>query len=103
VTEFQPVAVADDASAAGFKRHTIDVSSVTAGAVRQDEIAVGGERESRVEVRHGRIVNDQSVRAVAPYSGWISAACDARPRIARTALDLQDDLEDEDIVLRRDG
>src|SRR5919201_1453664 len=50
VAEFQPVAVADDEPAPCFDRQVVDVSPVAAGAVRQDEIAVGGERKRRMEI-----------------------------------------------------
>src|SRR5262249_34011632 len=92
VAEFQPVAIADDTSAANVERHAVDIGSVAAGAVRQDEIAVSGERQGRMEIRNRRVVYDQSVRAVASYSYRFGVACDARPELARNAFDAQDDI-----------
>src|SRR5215813_12901518 len=93
VAEFQPVAVADDDPAAGFERHAVDKSPVAAGAVRQEKIAVLGERQGRMEIRDRRIVDDQGVRAVAPYSYRFGVASDARPQNTRTAFDLKNDLD----------
>src|SRR5262245_8111475 len=92
VAEFHPVAVADDASAADFERHAVDIGPVAAGAVRQNQIAVRRERQRRMEIRNRGIVYDQSVRAVASYSAWFGVAHDARSQIARTAFDAQDDI-----------
>src|SRR5262249_6469661 len=93
VAEFQPVAVADDNPAAGFERHVVDEGPVAAGAVRQEKIAVRGERQGRMEIRDRRIVDDQGVRAVAPYPYRFGVARDARPQNSRTAFDLKNDLD----------
>src|SRR5262245_42630390 len=93
VAEFQPAARADDHPAAGSEGHAVDEGPVTAGAVRQEKISVRGERQGRMEIRDRRIVNDQGVRAVAPYSYRLGVARDARPQNSRAVLDLKNDLD----------
>ncbi len=68
------VARAHDALVSGAEAHAVDEGAIATAEIREPERAVGGERERRVNIRDGRVVNHQLIVSAAPDADALSAS-----------------------------